>query len=49
MGVMYLRNVDEQLKRRFKALCVERGKTLTEEIERLMREEVEKANTGKLQ
>jgi len=43
MPVLYLRNINEQIKRKFKALCVERGKTLTEEIERLMQKEVEKA------
>ena len=48
MPVLYLRNVNEEIKRKFKALCVERGKTLTKEIERLMREEVEKAKKGKL-
>ena len=40
--VLYLRNVDEKLKRQFKALCVMRGKTLTDEIQRLMREELER-------
>jgi len=41
-SVLYLRNIDEKLKRRFKALCVMRGKTLTDEIQRLMREELER-------
>ena len=40
--VLYLRNIDEKLKRQFKALCVMRGKTLTDEIQRLMREELER-------
>ena len=41
-SVLYLRNVNEQLKREFKAFCVLRGKTITEEIQRLMREELER-------
>jgi len=41
-SVLYLRNIDEMLKRQFKALCVMSGKTLTEEIQRLMREELER-------
>ena len=41
-SVLYLRNIDEKLKRQFKALCVMKGKTLTEEIQRLMREELER-------
>ena len=40
--VLYLRNIDEKLKRQFKALCVMRGKTLTDEIQRLMHEELER-------
>jgi len=43
MSVLYLRNINEKIKRKFKALCAERGKTLREEIERLMQKEVEKA------
>ena len=42
MTTLYIRNVNEDLKREFKALCVIRGKTLTEEIQRLMREELER-------
>jgi plasmid stability protein len=41
-NVLYIRNIDDQLKREFKALCALRGKTLTEEIRRLMREELER-------
>jgi len=41
--VMYIRDVDEKLKREFKALCCTmRGKTLAEEVQRLMREELER-------
>jgi len=40
---MNVRNVNEQLKRDFKAYCVKRGKTLSEELQRLMKEELEKA------
>ena len=39
--------VSELLKRKFKALCVERGKTLTEEIQRLMKEELDKSHRSK--
>lgn len=39
---MLIRNVDEQLKRKFKALCAMRGKTITEEIQRLMKGELDK-------
>ena len=39
---MNVRNVDERLKNKFRAYCVERGKTLSEEIQRLMREELER-------
>ena len=44
---MHVRNVDENLKREFKALCVRRGKTISEEIQRLMKEELEKADKKK--
>ena len=39
---MNVRNVDENLKNKFRAYCVERGKTLSEELQRLMREELER-------
>ena len=39
---MNVRDVDVQLKNKFKAYCVMRGKTLSEEIQRLMREELER-------
>lgn len=40
--VMHIRNVDEQLKREFKALCAYEGKSITQKIQELMREAVEK-------
>ena len=39
---MNVRNIDENLKNRFSAYCIERGKTLSEEIQRLMHEELER-------
>jgi phage terminase Nu1 subunit (DNA packaging protein) len=42
MGNILLKDVPENLKRKFKALCATRGKTMKEEILRLMKEEVEK-------
>jgi len=39
---MNVRDVDEHLKNKFKAYCVERGKTLSSEIQRLMSEELER-------
>ena len=39
---MNVRNVDEVLKNKFKAYCIERGKTLSGEIQRLMKEELDK-------
>lgn len=38
-----VRGVDEELKRLFKALCMEKDIPLREGIERLMREELKKA------
>jgi hypothetical protein len=35
-------SVDFSLKNEFRTLCVRKGKTLTEEIQRLMKEELEK-------
>ena len=40
---MNIRDVDEQLRRLFRALCMERGETLRAGIIRLMREELQKA------
>jgi len=39
---MNIRNVDVSLKNKFRALCLERGKTLSEEIQRLMKEELDR-------
>jgi hypothetical protein len=47
MATLYLRNVPEDIKKHFKALCVLRGETITDEIIKLMREEVEKSGIGK--
>ena len=47
MGVMYLRGIPEELRNRFRALCMLRGKTMTQEVIRFMREEVEKSGIGK--
>ena len=41
---MTIRNVDEDLRRRFKKVCAFREKPMNEEIQRLMREEIERAN-----
>ncbi len=49
MITMNLRGVDPDLKRRFRALCMERGKTMTDEMQRLMAEELRRAGKeGKL-
>jgi hypothetical protein len=42
LSTLYLRKVDIQLKNDFKAICVKQGKTMTAEIQRLMKNEVEK-------
>jgi len=42
-----LRGIDETLKREFKAFCAKRGKTMVEEIQRLMKEELEIAQKKK--
>ncbi len=39
---MNVRDVDVELKNKFKAYCVERGKTLSRELQRLMKEELER-------
>ena len=44
---MYLRGIPDDLKQKFRALCMLRGKTMTQEVIRFMREEVEKAGIGK--
>ena len=41
---MTIRNVDEDLRRRFKKVCAFRERPMNEEIQRLMREEIERAN-----
>ncbi len=44
-----IKDIPDEIKRKFKALCAERGITLKEAFLKYMREEVEKANKGKLQ
>lgn len=44
---MYLRGIPQDLKQKFRALCMLRGKTMTEEIVRLMKQEVDKSSLGK--
>ena len=39
---MNVRDVDVELKNKFKAYCVERGKTLSGELQRIMKEELER-------
>ena len=39
---MNLRGIDEQLKREFKALCAYEGKSITQKIQELMKEAIEK-------
>jgi plasmid stability protein len=47
MAVLNLRGIPDDLRNQFKATCAAKGKTMTEEFIRLMREEVEKAGRGK--
>jgi hypothetical protein len=42
LSTLFLRKVDIQLKNDFKAICVKQGKTMTAEIQRLMKKEVDK-------
>lgn len=42
MGTMILKDVPDDLRNKFKSLCYAKGKTLKEEILRLMREELER-------
>ena len=42
LTTLYLRKIDLQLKNDFKAICIRKNKTMTAEIQRLMRKEVEK-------
>jgi plasmid stability protein len=42
MAVINLRNIDDGLRNQFKAACAAKGKTITEELVRLMKEVVEK-------
>lgn len=49
MGSYLIKDIPEELQRKFKASCVLRGTTMKEELIRFIREEVEKAKKGKLQ
>ncbi len=49
MGTFLIRDIPDELKRKFKALCAERGITMKEAFLKYMTEEVEKAKKGKLQ
>ena len=49
MGTFLIRDIPDELKRKFKALCAERGITMKEAFLKNMKEEVEKAKKGKLQ
>jgi len=42
MAVINLKNIDDEIRNQFKAVCAARGKTMTGEIVRLMKEEIEK-------
>lgn len=44
---LFLRGIDLQLKNDFRSICVKRGKTMKEEIQRLMQEEIIKASKEK--
>ncbi len=43
MAILYLKSIPDNLKNQFKSVCAANGKTMTEEIIRLMKKEVEKA------
>ena len=44
---MFLRKVDVNLKRQFKALCALEGKSLTDKIQELMKEAIQKKELEK--
>ena len=47
MPVINLRNVPDDLKNQFKAVCAEQGKNMTEVLIELMKKEVEKRRKQK--
>jgi plasmid stability protein len=47
MAVLNLKGIPDDLRNRFKAVCAQRGKSMTEEIIRLMREEVARSRSGR--
>lgn len=46
MVALNIRKVPDELAREFKALCVRGGRTMTAEIQRLMAEELRRAEKG---
>jgi len=42
LTTLFLRKIDLQLKNDFKAICIRKNKTMTAEIQRLMKKEIEK-------
>ncbi len=44
MGTFLIRDIPEELRRKFKALCAERGITLKDAFLKHMREEVDKVS-----
>lgn len=47
-GVLYVRELNRELKHRFKVMCAEKDTTMTEEIERLMRDSIKEHQLGKV-
>ena len=43
MAVVYIKNVPDELRNKFKALCAEKGSNMREELMKYMKEVVEKA------
>jgi phage terminase Nu1 subunit (DNA packaging protein) len=48
MGTLIVKDIPDEVKNKFKAVCAERGKTIKEELIRLMKKEVEKHRGDKL-
>ena len=48
MADLIIRDISVELRNHFKAVCAMKGKTVKEELIRLMQEEVEKEQKGKL-
>ncbi len=43
MAVVYIKNVPDELRNKFKASCAEKGSNMREELLKYMKKEVEKA------